>query len=70
MVVWKYDDAGGQLGHGVEWAIAAQNLEALRILLGCSYFGAGSLIAGGAAAKWTVGRVMLGLVGLGRLEEQ
>ncbi|KAL8907187.1 MAG: hypothetical protein Q9207_001553 [Kuettlingeria erythrocarpa] len=37
MVVWKYDDARGSVGRGVEWAVAVQNLEALRILLECGY---------------------------------
>ncbi|KAL8742774.1 MAG: hypothetical protein Q9190_004796 [Brigantiaea leucoxantha] len=34
MIVWRYEDAGGSVGQGVEWAVAVQNLEALRILLG------------------------------------
>ncbi|MCJ1436691.1 sterol homeostasis protein [Xylographa pallens] len=65
MVVWKYDDVGGQVGYGVQWAVALQNLEALRILLGCSYWGAGMLVGTGAVARWAVGRVVLGLFGLG-----
>jgi len=64
MVVWKYDDIGGQLWRGVEWAVALQNLEALRILLGCSYLGAGALVAVGAFARWFVGRVIMGIAGL------
>lgn len=69
MVVWKYDDAGGQVGRGVEWVVAVQNLEALRILIGCSYLGAGFLVAMGALARWAVGRVMLGIVGLSGVEQ-
>ncbi|MCJ1251392.1 sterol homeostasis protein [Trapelia coarctata] len=65
MVVWKYDDVGGQVGKGVQWAVAVQNLEALRILLGCSYVRAGTLVAGGAMARWVVQRLVLGAVGLG-----
>ncbi|MCJ1378351.1 sterol homeostasis protein [Xylographa soralifera] len=65
MVVWKYDDVSGQVGYGVQWAVALQNLEALRILLGCSYWGAGMLVGTGAVARWMVGRVVLGLFGLG-----
>jgi len=65
MVVWKYDDVGGQVGTGVQWAVALQNLEALRILLGCSYVRAGALVAGGAMARWIVQRVVLGAFGLG-----
>ncbi|MCJ1312779.1 sterol homeostasis protein [Agyrium rufum] len=65
MVVWKYEDTGGQVARGVEWAVAVQNLEALSILLGCSYLQAGALVAAGAAAKVFMGRLLLGLVGLG-----
>lgn len=74
MVVWKYDGAenesegwnvGKSVGRGVEWAVAVQNLEALRILLGCGYLSAAGLVAGGAAARWTVAAVVLGIVGLG-----
>ncbi|MCJ1295371.1 sterol homeostasis protein [Xylographa carneopallida] len=65
IVVWRYDDVGGQVGYGVQWAVALQNLEALRILLGCSYWGAGVLVGAGALARWAVGRVVLGAFGLG-----
>ena len=65
MVVWRYDDAGGQVAKGVSWAVALQNLEALRILLGCSYFAAGVLVAAGSLAQITVERIVLNLVGLG-----
>ena len=63
MVVWKYDDADGNVGRGVEWAVAVQNLEALRILLGCGYMGAAGLVAAGWVVTWVVTRVMLGVVG-------
>ncbi|KAL9116881.1 MAG: hypothetical protein Q9187_006590, partial [Circinaria calcarea] len=56
-----YDDVGGQVGRGVEWAVAVQNLEALRILLGCSYLVAGLLVAVGAASRWLVGSCILGI---------
>ena len=65
MVVWKYDDAGGSVGRGVEWAVAIQNLEALRILLGCGYIGAGGLAGAGWLLRWLVGRLILNFVGLG-----
>jgi len=74
MVVWKYDDAdnesegwnvGRSVGRGVEWAVAVQNLEALRILLGSGYLSAAGLVAAGAAARWVVAVVVLGVVGLG-----
>lgn len=65
MVVWKYDDAGGSVGRGVEWAVAVQNLEALRILLECGYVGAAGLVGAGWMFKWAVARLIMGFVGLG-----
>lgn len=74
MVVWKYDDAdnesegwnvGKSVGRGVDWAIAVQNLEALRILLGCGYLSAMGLVAVGAATRWAIAAMMLGAVRLG-----
>jgi hypothetical protein len=64
MVVWKYDDSG-QLGRGVAWAVALQNIEALRILMGCSWWVAAVLVASGAMARWLVSRVILIGFGLG-----
>ena len=74
MVVWKYDgvesksegwNVGKSVGRGVEWAVAVQNLEALRILRGCGYLSAAGLVAAGAAASWIVESLILGSVGLG-----
>ncbi|KAL8796409.1 MAG: hypothetical protein Q9195_001316 [Heterodermia aff. obscurata] len=74
MVVWKYDGAenereewnvGKSVGRGVEWAVALQNLEALRILLGCGYLSAAGLVAAGAIARWIAAAVVLGGFGLG-----
>ena len=67
MVVWRYDDFESQVGRGVAWAVAVQNLEALSILLECSYLVAGLLVGGGWMAKIVVGRLLLGAVGLGRI---
>jgi len=50
---------------GVSWAVAVQNLEALRILLGCGYLGAGGVVAAGAAVRWFVRTATLGVAGLG-----
>ena len=55
----------GSVGTGVEWAVAVQNLEALRILLGCGYWAAGALVAAGWIAGQGVRALMLGLLGLG-----
>ena len=49
----------------MEWAVAVQNLEALRILLGCKYLSAAGLVAAGAAARWIIAVIILGAVGLG-----
>lgn len=49
---------------GVSWAVAVQNLEALRILLGCGYWSAGGLVAAGGAVRWVVKSAILGTVGL------
>ena len=50
---------------GVAWAVAVQNMEALRILLGCGHLIALGLVAAGGAVRWVVRGVMLGVVGLG-----
>ena len=50
---------------GVAWAVAVQNMEALRILLGCGYLTALGLVAAGGAVRWVVRSVILGAVGLG-----
>lgn len=50
---------------GVSWAVAVQNLEALRILLGCGYVCAGALVAAGAVARWVVKSAVVGAAGLG-----
>ena len=49
---------------GVAWAVAVQNMEALRILLGCRYLTALGLVAAGGAVRWVVRSVILGAVGL------
>ncbi|KAL8694325.1 MAG: hypothetical protein Q9218_001030 [Villophora microphyllina] len=66
MVVWRFEDAGGMVGRGVEWAVALQNLEALRILLECRYVGAAALVGVGWASRWAAARLILGSVGLGQ----
>lgn len=50
---------------GVSWAVAVQNLEALRILLGCGYLGAGGLVVVGGVVRWVIKSAVLGVVGLG-----
>ena len=65
MIVWKYDDAGGSVKRGVEWAVAVQNLEAIRILLGCGYVTAGVLVGVGWLASWVVRVLLVSVFGLG-----
>ena len=65
MIVWKYDDAGGSVKKGVEWAVAVQNLEAIRILLGCGYVSAGVLVGAGWFASWVVRVLLVSVFGLG-----
>ena len=66
MVVWKYDDANNSVvAWGVEWAVAIQNIEAVRILLGCRWVSAGVLVGAGAGVRWVVRGAILGAVGLG-----
>ena len=50
---------------GVSWAVAVQNLEALRILLGCGYLSAGGLVVGGSVIRWVVRSSILAAVGMG-----
>ena len=50
---------------GVAWAVAVQNMEALRILLGCGYLIAFGLVAAGEMVRWVVRCVILEAVGLG-----
>ena len=54
----------GWVRSGVSWAVAVQNLEALRILLGCGYLSAACLVIAGGAAKWIVRIALLGIVSL------
>ncbi|KAL2857478.1 Arv1-like family-domain-containing protein [Aspergillus pseudodeflectus] len=45
--------------------VLLSNIEALYILLGCGYFRAMALAVSGLVARWTVQRVILGVVGVG-----
>ncbi|KAI0014279.1 carbohydrate-binding module family 50 protein [Xylariaceae sp. FL0662B] len=62
MVIWDYDVPAAARSLG--WAVVANNVEALKILLDCGYGVAVVLAAAGAVARWTVGRAVLWLVGL------
>lgn len=46
------------------WAVVANNVEALKILLDCGYVPAAILASVGALSRWIVGRSILWAVGL------
>ncbi|KAI0908443.1 carbohydrate-binding module family 50 protein [Ustulina deusta] len=62
MVIWDYDVPAAARSLG--WAVVANNVEALEILLDCGYGVAVVLAAAGAVARWLVGRAILWCVGL------
>ncbi|KAI2637000.1 carbohydrate-binding module family 50 protein [Hypomontagnella submonticulosa] len=62
MVIWDYDVPAAARSLG--WAVVANNVEALKILLDCGYGVALALAAAGAVARWLVGRAVLWVVGL------
>ncbi|KAI8951045.1 Arv1-like family-domain-containing protein [Xylaria longipes] len=62
MVIWDYDVPAAARSLG--WAVVANNVEALEILLDCGYGVAVVLAAAGAVARWLVGRAVLWCVGL------
>ncbi|KUJ16848.1 Arv1-like family protein [Mollisia scopiformis] len=62
MVIWEYDVPAAARSLG--WAVVANNVEALKILLDCGYGTAGILATVGAISRWMVGRGILWAVGL------
>ncbi|KAI0187354.1 Arv1-like family-domain-containing protein [Xylaria flabelliformis] len=62
MVIWDYDVPAAARSLG--WAVVANNVEALEILLDCGYGVAVVLAAAGAISRWLVGRAVLWCVGL------
>ncbi|KAH6688067.1 Arv1-like family protein [Plectosphaerella plurivora] len=62
MVIWSYDVPAAAQALG--WAVVANNVEALRILLDCGYANAALLVLSGAIARWAVGAVVLFMAGL------
>lgn len=62
MVVWDYDVPAAARSLG--WAVVANNVEALKILLDCGYGVAVLLAAAGALSRWAVGRGILAMAGL------
>lgn len=66
MVIWEYDVPAAARSLG--WAVVANNVEALRILLDCKYYTACLLAIAGAASRWAVGRLVLMTAGLGGVD--
>ncbi|KAI9736082.1 MAG: sterol homeostasis protein [Claussenomyces sp. TS43310] len=62
MVIWQYDVPAAARSLG--WAVVANNVEALKILLDCGYVPAAILASVGAIARWIVGKGILLAVGL------
>ncbi|KAG9231211.1 Arv1-like family protein-like protein [Amylocarpus encephaloides] len=62
MVIWEYDVPAAARSLG--WAVVANNVEALKILLDCGYGTAAILATVGAITRWMVGRGCLWAVGL------
>ncbi|EXV05622.1 Arv1-like family protein [Metarhizium robertsii] len=66
MVIWKYDIPAAARPLG--WAVVANNIEALRILLDCKYYTACILALAGATSRWAAGRFILIAAGLGDVD--
>lgn len=66
MVIWKYDIPATARPLG--WAVVANNIEALRILLDCKYYTACILALAGATSRWAAGRFILIAAGLGDVD--
>lgn len=68
MVIWEYDVPAAARSLG--WAVVANNVEALKILLDCGYGVAGFLATAGALSRWLVGRAVLWSAGLDGVDSQ
>jgi hypothetical protein len=66
MVIWDYDVPAAARSLG--WAVVANNVEALKILLDCGYGVAMLLTTTGALSRWAVGRAVLWAAGLEGVE--
>ncbi|KAL8401607.1 hypothetical protein RB596_008421 [Gaeumannomyces avenae] len=62
MVIWEYDVPAAARSLG--WAVVLNNVEALKILLDCSYGAAALLATAGAFSRWAVGAAFLWAAGL------
>ncbi|KAK4231412.1 Arv1-like family-domain-containing protein [Podospora fimiseda] len=66
MVIWEYDVPAAARSLG--WAVVANNVEALKILLDCGYGVAALLATAGAVSRWAMGRAVLWAAGLEGVE--
>jgi len=62
MVIWEYDVPAAARSLG--WAVVANNVEALKILLDCGYAVAAFLTMVGAMSRWAIGRGVLWAAGM------
>ncbi|KAK4039046.1 Arv1-like family-domain-containing protein [Parachaetomium inaequale] len=62
MVIWEYDVPAAARSLG--WAVVANNVEALKILLDCGYGVAALLATAGAVSRWAMGRAVMWAAGL------
>lgn len=62
MVIWEYDVPAAARSLG--WAVVANNVEALKILLDCGHGTAAILATVGGISRWMVGRGILWSAGL------
>ncbi|TLD26342.1 hypothetical protein PspLS_04742 [Pyricularia sp. CBS 133598] len=62
MVIWNYDVPAAARSLG--WAVVANNVEALMILLDCGYGAAALLTTVGALSRWAISSAFLTVAGL------
>jgi hypothetical protein len=64
LIIWEYDLPSSATA--VSWAVIANNVAALEILMDCGYVRAGVLVGVGAGIRWVVAGCVVREAGLGR----
>ena len=64
LIIWEYDLPSSATA--VSWAVIANNVAALEILMDCGYVRAGVLVGVGAGIRWVVAGSVVREAGLGR----